>query len=81
MEKDYKVLPVVSFVLGIISVLSILFYYISIPTSILAIIFGILSRRRSGSKLGLTGMILGIVGLSLCILIYILFVTIILIAA
>jgi len=75
MEKNYKVLPVASFVLGIISVLSFLFYYISIPTSVLAIVLGVKARRASGSKLALTAVILGIVGISLCAFVYLLMIT------
>jgi hypothetical protein len=74
-EKNNKVAPVASLVLGIISILSFLFYYISIPTSILAICFGVHARRNTGSKLGLTGVILGIVGITMCVFIYILFIT------
>lgn len=75
MEKNNQVMPVASLVLGIISIVSILFYYISIPTSILAITFGVISRRKTGSKLGLAGVILGIVGLAVCIAIYIIFIS------
>lgn len=74
-EKNNKVAPVVSLVLGIISILSFLFYYISIPTSILAIFFGVHARKDTGSKLGLTGFILGIIGITMCIFVYILFIT------
>ncbi len=77
MEKNNKVMPVASLVLGIISVVSFLFYYISLPSSILAIIFGAMSRRQTGSKLGLTGLILGLVGVSICSLVYIFFISLI----
>ncbi len=70
MEKSNRVMPAAALVTGIISVLSFLFYYISIPTAILAIVFGAKSRKEYGSGLGLAGMILGIVGLSICILTY-----------
>lgn len=75
MEKNNQVMPSVSLVLGIISIVSFLFYYISIPTSIIAIIFGVKTRRKLGSKLGLTGVILGIIGLSLCIFTYMFFIS------
>ena len=78
MEKqiDKKKCPynVTSFVLGILSVLGCLFYYISIPTGVLAIIFGVKGTKKSGSGLAKTGMILGIVGLSLMLFIYIFFI-------
>ena len=67
-------------VLGIISILSALFYYISLPTGILAIVLGAISIRKIGSKIGKAGMITGIVGVSLCAFIYISMIIIILIA-
>ena len=77
MEKSNRVMPTAALVTGIISVLSFLFYYISIPTAILAIVFGAKSRKEYGSGLGLTGMILGIVGLSICTLTYAFLITVI----
>ncbi|MBR2708687.1 MAG: DUF4190 domain-containing protein [Bacilli bacterium] len=56
--------------LGIIAMCTLAFWYISIPTSILAIVFGAKTTRRIGSKLGKAGLILGIIGLSLTILLY-----------
>ena len=61
----------VSLVLGIISILTIFFWYISLPTGITAIILGIKSYKQESKKLGLAGMITGIVGVSICLLIYI----------
>ena len=61
---------VASFVLGIISVVTTLFWYMTIPTGILAIIFGAKSTKKTGSRLGKAGLITGIVGLSLCVFIY-----------
>ena len=60
-----------SLVLGIISIVSVLFYYISLPTGILAITFGAVGTKKTGTKLGKAGLITGIVGLSLCIFLYI----------
>lgn len=68
-------MPVASFVLGIISILSVVFYYITLPCGILAIIFGAKSIKRFKSKLGLAGMILGIIGLSIFFVVYGLFVS------
>ncbi len=53
------------------STLSTLFWYITLPTGVLAIIFGAKSSKKTGSKLGKAGMILGIVGLSIFAFIYI----------
>ena len=70
-NKEKSTIGIAGFVLGIISILSALFWYITLPSGILAIIFGAKSVKRIGSKLGKAGMILGIVGLSIiCIYIY-----------
>lgn len=72
---------VASFVLGIISVVTTLFWYMTIPTGILAIIFGAKSTKKTGSRLGKAGLITGIVGLSLCVFIYISLMLIMLLAS
>lgn len=74
MEENYKnknVMHIVSLVLGIISIVTALFWYITLPTGILAIVFGVKSARKTGSKIGKAGMITGIVGLALFAFIYI----------
>ena len=74
-EKTKSAMQVASFVLGILSILGVMFYYITLPCGILAIIFGVKSKKRYKSKLGLTGMILGIIGLSIFVVIYGLFIS------
>ena len=71
---------VAALVLGIISIVSALFWYISMPTGILAIIFGAKSAKKIGSKLGKSGLITGIIGVSLCAFNYISMIIIITIA-
>ena len=58
-------MPGSALVLGIISIVTNLFWYLTLPTGILAIVFGAKSAKRFGSKLGKAGLILGIIGLSL----------------
>lgn len=70
-ERRKSGMGISSLTLGIISIISALFYYISLSTGILAIIFGGISVRKVGSKLGKAGLITGIVGISLCVFIYI----------
>lgn len=70
-EKNKSSMGIAALVLGIISIISAFFWYIALPTGILAIIFGVKSIRRVGSKLGKTGFILGIIGLSLFLFTYI----------
>ena len=73
MEENRKksAAGVSSLVLGIISILSWLFYYISLPSGILAIVLGAVSTKKTGSKLGKSGLIVGIIGVSICLLLYI----------
>lgn len=68
-NKSY--LGIDALVLGIISIVTALFWYMTLPTGIMAIVFGVKSIKNSGSKLGKAGMITGIVGLSLFAFIYI----------
>ena len=70
-EKSKSGMPVASLVLGIISIVTAIFWYITLPTGILAIVFGAKSAKRTGSKLGKAGLITGIVGLALFAFIYI----------
>lgn len=72
-NKNKSGMPVASLTLGIISIVTALFWYITVPTGILAIVFGTKSARRTGSKIGKAGMITGIIGLSLFAFIYISF--------
>ena len=46
----------------------------SLITGILAIVFGVKSIHRTNSKLGKAGMVLGIIGVSLCCFIYLWFI-------
>ena len=70
-EKNKSSMGIAALVLGIISIVTNLFWYMAIPTGILAIVFGVKSTRKVGSKMGKAGLITGIVGLALCVFIYI----------
>ena len=70
-DKNKTGMPVSALVLGIISIVTNLFWYMSIPTGIIAIILGAVSAKKTGSKIGKAGLITGIVGLSICVFIYI----------
>lgn len=69
--RKHSSMHIAGFVLGIVSILTQFFWYIALPTGILAIIFGAKSAHRTGSRLGKAGLILGIIGLSGCVLIYV----------
>lgn len=79
-KANKSAMNVASLVLGIISIVTALFWYITVPTGILGIVFGVKSARRTGSKLGKAGMITGIIGLSLFAFIYISLILIITVA-
>ena len=70
-NKNKSAMNIASLVLGIISIVTTLFWYITLPTGILAIIFGVKSIKKTGSKLGKAGMITGIIGLSIFAFVYI----------
>jgi len=76
-EENRVLSHIVSLVLGIISVLTTFFWYISLPTGITAIVLGVKSYKKENKKLGIAGLITGIVGTSICLLIYITLVIII----
>ena len=69
-NKKKSTMHIASLVLGIISIITVLFWYMSLPTGILAIIFGVKSARKTGSKIGKAGMVTGIVGISISAFIY-----------
>lgn len=70
-NKKNSSMHIAALTLGIISIVSCFFWYITVPTGILAIIFGVKSAKRTGSKIGKAGMITGIIGLALFALVYI----------
>ena len=78
--KNKSSLGIASLTLGIISIVFSLFWYITTPTGILAIVFGRKAISRVGSKLGKAGFILGIIGLSLFAFIYLSIIAISLVA-
>ena len=74
MEEEMKkrtALGISSLVLGIISICTAIFYYMSLPTGILAIIFGAVSSHNTGSKIAKAGLVIGIIGVCLCVFLYI----------
>ncbi len=64
-QQESKGLSIASMVLGIVSVVLFCFTYISIPCSILAIIFGIVGMKKGGKGMGIAGLVLGIIALAL----------------
>lgn len=79
--KNKSSLGVASLTLGILSIVFAIFWYITLPTGILAIIFGKKSISKVGSKLGKAGLITGIIGLALFAFIYFSLIAMILVSA
>ena len=70
-DKSKSAMAIASLPLGILSIIFNFFWYISLPTGIIAIIFGTKSIKKFGSKIGKAGLVTGIVGISLCVFVYI----------
>lgn len=69
--RRHSSLHIAAFILGIMSILGQWFWYVGVPAGILAIVFGARSARRTASRLGKAGLVLGIVGLSTTIFLYV----------
>lgn len=70
-KNDSSAMKISALVLGIISIVTNFFWYMALPTGILAIIFGTKSIKRTGSKMGKAGLITGIIGVALCVFTYV----------
>ena len=64
-QQESKGFSIASMVLGIISVVLFCFAYISIPGSILAIIFGAVGMKKGGKGMAIAGIVLGIIAIVL----------------
>lgn len=71
-EKESKGMSVAALVLGIISLVLICIWYISIPSAILAIIFGIIGRKKGARGMGTAGLVLGIITIVFIVIFYLL---------
>jgi len=73
-----KVTPfaIASFVLGLISILYTISFYISVPTAIVGIIMGSIAKKRKAKGLATAGLTLSIIGLAFSLLIAALFIVI-----
>ena len=67
--NESKGLSIASMVLGIVSLVMLCIYYVSIPCAILAIIFAIIGRKKGGKGMATTGLVLGIIALAIDIVI------------
>lgn len=64
-QAEKKGLSIASMVLGIVGLVCCCIWYIAIPCSILAIIFGILGKKKGGKGMAIAGLVLGIIAIAL----------------
>lgn len=67
-QNGGKGLSIASMVLGIVSVVLCCLWYVSLPCAILAIIFGIIGKKRDGRGMAIAGLVLGIIAIALYVL-------------
>lgn len=60
---------ITSMVLGILSILSSLVWFISIPLGIISLVFGVLGRSKGGRGMAIAGIVTSIIGIILSIII------------
>lgn len=66
--NERKGFNVTALILGFIAVITSMFYwYATIPSGIVGVIFGIAGRKDDEKILGTAGIILGIIGLIICL--------------
>lgn len=63
-------LSIASMVLGIVSIVTWCAWFVSIPCSILALIFGILKVKKPGKGMAITGIVTGSVALAIWVLLF-----------
>ena len=70
-EGESKGLSIASMVLGIVSLVLFCFWYVSIPCAILAIIFGVIGKKKGGRGMAIAGLVLGIIAIAVVVLLLI----------
>ena len=71
-NSEKKGFNITSMILGIVSIVFLCVWYISLPCSIMAIIFSIAGKHNGGRGMGVAGLVLGIISLILLIVIVVL---------
>lgn len=71
-KNESKGLSIASMVLGIVSLVFVCVWYITIPCAILAIIFAIIGRKKGGKGMATAGLVTGIIAICLYALIFLL---------
>lgn len=68
-KKTGKGLSIASLVLGIVSVVSLCWMWVSVICAVLAIIFGVIGGKRDGKGMAKAGLILGIIAASFAVIV------------
>lgn len=68
---EKKGLSIASMVLGIVSIITYCIFFVSIPCSILAIIFAIIGKNKGGKGMAIAGLVCGIIGLAVQIYVFV----------
>lgn len=71
MQEKVNGLNIAALVLGIVSIVLWCVWFISIPCSILALIFGIIGIKKKGKGLALAGIITGAISMAIWIFIFV----------
>ena len=64
-QTESKGMSIAAMVLGIVSLVLCCIPYVSLPCSILAIIFAIVGKKKGGKGMAIAGLVLGIITLAL----------------
>lgn len=71
-EPEQKGMSIASLILGIISLVLFCFWYLSLPCAIIAIILGVMGRKKGGKGMATAGIVLGAIAIVLVVVILIL---------
>ena len=67
-----KGLSIAAMVLGMVSLVFFCIWYISIPCAVLAIIFGIIGKKRANQGMAVAGLVMGIIAAALWVVLFVL---------
>lgn len=71
-EPEQKGMSIASLILGIVSLVLFCLWYLSLPCAIIAIILGVMGRKKGGKGMATAGIVLGAIAIVLVVVILIL---------